>query len=132
MKRDDVIKALEILDKMDFFQGQRAGRELWNDKPFEMQEEDISSFLRDVMFVRSIIRELTEENKAQESAMLNALKQIAKVRRETKAETVQKYGKAVYQFIFGFIADKIGEQDKDYIVVRLAQIAEELLKGDEE
>ena len=26
-------KAIEILDKLSFFGGQRAGRELWNDKP---------------------------------------------------------------------------------------------------
>ena len=32
---------MEILDKMNFFQGQRAGRELLNDKPFEVQEEDL-------------------------------------------------------------------------------------------
>ena len=39
---------MEILDKMNFFQGQRAGRELWNDKPFEVQEEDLENFKRDI------------------------------------------------------------------------------------
>jgi hypothetical protein len=27
----------DILDKMELFQGQRAGRELWNDKPKEVE-----------------------------------------------------------------------------------------------
>ena len=42
----DVLIALEVLDKLSFFGGQRAGRELWNDKPREVQDEDIASFNR--------------------------------------------------------------------------------------
>ena len=38
-------KALEILDKLSFFGGQRAGRELWNDKTREVQDEEISQTL---------------------------------------------------------------------------------------
>lgn len=34
----DVLIALEVLDKLSFFGGQRAGRELWNDKPREVQD----------------------------------------------------------------------------------------------
>ena len=44
----DVLIALEVLDKLSFFGGQRAGRELWNDKPREVQDEDIASFNRDI------------------------------------------------------------------------------------
>ena len=58
----------DILDKMDFFQGQRAGRELWNDKPFEVQEQDIANFSRDISLIKEYIKsqeqrikELTEE-----------------------------------------------------------------------
>lgn len=36
----DHVMALEILDRLQFF-GQRAGRELWNDKPRNVQDEDI-------------------------------------------------------------------------------------------
>ena len=36
----DKQQALEIIDKLDFF-NDRAGRELWNDKPKEIQDEDI-------------------------------------------------------------------------------------------
>ena len=40
-------KAIDIIEKFDFFQGQRAGRELWADKPTEVQEEDLKNFQRD-------------------------------------------------------------------------------------
>ena len=48
-------KALEILDKLSFFGGQRAGRELWNDKTREVQDEDIASFNRDIEYLRDFI-----------------------------------------------------------------------------
>lgn len=49
-------KILEILDKLQFFGGQRAGRELWNDKQREVQDEDIKSFNQDIESVRDFIR----------------------------------------------------------------------------
>ena len=55
LKPEDVTRALDILDKMDFFQGQRAGRELWNDKPFEVQEQDIADFSQGVATVKKVI-----------------------------------------------------------------------------
>ena len=51
----DVLIALEVLDKLSFFGGQRAGRELWNDKPREVQDEDIANFNRDVEQLRDFI-----------------------------------------------------------------------------
>lgn len=52
----DVLIALEVLDKLSFFGGQRAGRELWNDKTREVQDEDIASFNRDIEWLREFIR----------------------------------------------------------------------------
>lgn len=49
-------KILEILDKLQFFGGQRAGRELWNDKQREVQDEDIKSFNQAIESVRDFIR----------------------------------------------------------------------------
>lgn len=49
-------KAIEILDKLSFFGGQRAGRELWNDKSREVQDEDIANFNRDIELLRDFIR----------------------------------------------------------------------------
>lgn len=52
----EIEKAIEILDKISFFGGQRAGRELWNDKPREVQDEDIANFNRDIEYLRDFIR----------------------------------------------------------------------------
>ena len=37
-------QTLDILEKFKFFQGQRAGRELWNDKPKDVQDQDLKDF----------------------------------------------------------------------------------------
>ena len=50
-----VDRAIEILDKWEFFYGQRAGRELWAEKPTEVQDEDISNFCRDLGLVREAL-----------------------------------------------------------------------------
>ena len=47
----------DILDKMEFFQGQRAGRELWNDKSKEVQDKDISDFIKDINYIRSYLQD---------------------------------------------------------------------------
>ena len=57
LKHEDVMRAFDILDKMAFFQGQRAGRELWNDKPYEVQEQDIADFSQGIATVKKVIEE---------------------------------------------------------------------------
>ena len=64
----------DILDKMDFFQGQRAGRELWNDKPFDVQEQDIANFSRDIALIKGYIKKLTAENKTLKTELEFVLK----------------------------------------------------------
>lgn len=54
--KENISKCLEILDKFQFFQGQRAGRELWNDKPAEIQDEDVKNFNRDIEFIRNVLK----------------------------------------------------------------------------
>lgn len=54
-------EVIDILDKWQFFYGQRAGRELWMDKPKEIQEEDLANFNRDLETVRSFINLLRYE-----------------------------------------------------------------------
>lgn len=46
---------MDILDKWGFFLGQRAGRELWADKPKDVQDKDLADFNRDLETVRSFI-----------------------------------------------------------------------------
>ena len=59
---DEIKKGLECLDKMQFFMGQRAGRELWNEKPHDVQERDLEQYNRDVDTVRALIQQLEAEN----------------------------------------------------------------------
>ena len=54
--KENISKCLEILDKFQFFQGQRAGRELWSDKPTEIQDEDIKKFNEDIEFIRNVLK----------------------------------------------------------------------------
>lgn len=48
-------KIEDILNKWEFFYGQRAGRELWAEKPTEVQDKDIENFCRDLAMVRSFV-----------------------------------------------------------------------------
>lgn len=50
-------RVIDILDKWEFFFGQRAGRELWAHKPTDIQNQDIADFNRDVQLVRAALRE---------------------------------------------------------------------------
>ena len=50
-------KAIEIVQKFDFFYGQRAGRELWAIKPKEVQDEDIKNFHKDCELLLEYLRE---------------------------------------------------------------------------
>lgn len=61
--KSDRRKILDILDKFQFFQGQRAGRELWNDKPVEVQEQDLENFNKDIRTIRDYIWGLEKELK---------------------------------------------------------------------
>ena len=54
-------KVFDILDKWEFFFGQRAGRELWAYKPKAVQDQDIADFNRDMKIVRSALRPVSRE-----------------------------------------------------------------------
>lgn len=51
-------RAEEILAMWEFFYGQRAGRELWADKPREIQDKDVENFNRDLKIVRKALDDL--------------------------------------------------------------------------
>lgn len=42
-------RVIDILSRWRFFLGQRAGRELWLDKPREIQDQDVADFDRDAL-----------------------------------------------------------------------------------
>lgn len=56
-------QAEDILDKWEFFYGQRAGRELWEEKPEEVQNADIEAFCRDLAVVRSVVTDNNDGSK---------------------------------------------------------------------
>lgn len=53
MDKKTRINVNDILNKWEFFLGQRAGRELWGDKPESVQNKDIEDFNRDLLYVRN-------------------------------------------------------------------------------
>lgn len=59
MTREDAI--IDILEKWSFFFGQRAGRELWGDKPKSVQDQDIADFNRDMEIVCAALRPVSRE-----------------------------------------------------------------------
>lgn len=54
-KPDEIKKGLESLDKMQFFMGQRAGRELWMEKSEDVQDKDLADFNRDIDYLRKVV-----------------------------------------------------------------------------
>lgn len=53
MDKQTKVNVNNILNKWEFFLGQRAGRELWGEKPEEVQNKDIEDFNRDLSYLRT-------------------------------------------------------------------------------
>lgn len=136
-------QVVDILDKMDFFEGQRAGRELWNDKPFEVQEQDIANFSRDISLIKEYInsqeqriKELTEENerlKAQRyyihsDGRIEMIPNVESVR----ADTVRKMQEIIYERLDISVEGYSSEEIKSDVRDMVDQIAKEMLEGDNE
>lgn len=84
MEDNEIIEAFDILEKMEFFGGQRAGRELWFDKPIDIQNKDIKGFLRDIDFLKSFIN--------RQQADIERLKdEVSKARRKALLEASSKF-----------------------------------------
>ena len=55
-------EVMDILDKWDFILGQRAGRELWSDKPTDVQDKDLADFNHELGKVKSFCCEKWEDS----------------------------------------------------------------------
>lgn len=77
---------LDTLDKMQFFLGQRAGRELWNDKPEDIQEKDLENFNRDIQKIKEYLFKEELIRKA------NTRKPMQKIMKKLEAEDYKKDG----------------------------------------
>lgn len=109
----EIIKALEILEKFNFFQGQRAGRELWNEKPIDVQDEDIENFVEDVAFLEDFIKRQQAEIADLKTAnfvktdMINYLQEKFE---NAKDEAVKEFAKSVKFFLTGWFANPTDEE----------------------
>lgn len=98
MNDADIVKAFDILDKFEFFGGQRAGRELWFDKPTDIQNEDIGDFLRDLDFLKQFIKyqqaeieELTKLLRSRHLAIEHLEGVIVSLPDEVRDETIKEF-----------------------------------------
>jgi hypothetical protein len=98
MTDNEIVKAIDILEKFDFFYGQRAGRELWAEKPFEVQDEDIKNFSRDVVFLKDFIIRQKEENDEYQKHIDNDIIYVKAV----KAEAVKEFAERLHKYINDF------------------------------
>lgn len=98
-------KIFDILDKFEFFQGQKAGRELWNDKPKEVQDKDIADFIKDINYIRSYLQDsvvlskeeykrITKELVTEQRATEIAKEYFEKMRKETAEKILFKFESA--------------------------------------
>ena len=100
MTDNEIIKAWDILCKMDFFGGQRAGRELWSEKPTAIQDADIESFSNDVAFLKDFI----DRQKA-EIERLKGWESLLKAEKHSliKAEAIKQFANRVKPIIIELV-----------------------------
>lgn len=83
-------KVFDILNKFEFFQGQRAGRELWNDKPKETQDKDIADFIKDINYIRSYLQNSVVLSKEEWGCLHNDYaKALYNARQNERKETAE-------------------------------------------
>lgn len=111
MKDSEIVKAFDVLEKMEFFGGQRAGRELWFNKPIDIQNKDIGKFLRDIDFLKTFINSqqaeierLTEYNENLQTANTALSNEIL----EAKLEAAREFAERLKETKF--------KHDNDYII----------------
>lgn len=111
MTDNEIVKAFDVLEKMEFFGGQRAGRELWFNKPIDIQNKDIGKFLRDIDFLKTFINSqqaeierLTEYNENLQTSNTALSNEIL----EAKLEAVREFAERLKETKF--------KHDNDYII----------------
>lgn len=91
MTDNEIIKAWDILAKLDFFGGQRAGRELWNEKPVDIQNEDIENFKKDIAFLKEFINRQKAEIERLKTEDAKVHKIIPEMIKTAKAEAIKEF-----------------------------------------
>lgn len=123
MTDSEIVKALEILDRLDFFGGQRAGRELWSEKPFDIQNKDIENFSKDIAFLKGLINRLQAENERlkEENESYTELEQGCYVTgyKKIKSEAYKEFAEKVDEILKRYAhlhknADKARHSTEEY------------------
>ena len=135
MTDNDIIKALDILDKFEFFGGQRAGRLLWFDKPADIQEKDIDGFNRDIDFLKAFIDRQKAEIEALE--LINSTYEVEtkRVRDIAIKEVVEKIkGIDLYQCIEEYYenAEICYEVRQDWFCEQIDNLVKEKTEGEDD
>jgi hypothetical protein len=134
MTDKEIIKAEDILTFFDFF-NQRAGRELWSDKPREIQDADIAIFTHKVRFLRDFInRQQAEYDRMkEENDKLNSDIQIL-VENSSKRTEVYQYIKTtaikeIVDILKGIIENELclTENETDYLCMRIDDEAKRII-----
>ncbi len=102
MKEEEIIKANNILEKLDFF-NQRSARKLWGDKPFDVQSQDIADRHKDIEYLKSFIefqnKEIERLRRVFETTVLERNMIQAQKDFECKKE-VAKFAKTLEDYYF--------------------------------
>ena len=102
MKEKEIIKANNVLEKLDFF-NQRSARELWGDKPFDVQSQDIADRHKDIQYLKSFIefqnKEIERLTQALETAVIE--RDMAQEQKDFECKkAVGKFAKELKDYYF--------------------------------
>ena len=87
----DMEKVIDRLEMLRFF-NQRAGRELWADKPHDVQETDIANADEIFAHVLALLKKQETTIKAQQFVLNNACEKLKKQKIAMKPKNIDKVG----------------------------------------
>ena len=121
-------KVLDILNKFEFFYGQRGGRELWADKPAEVQNQDITDFVNNIKYIKDFLDENIILPKKELHEMEENVYQVGVIlgKKFGGEETAKKYSEMVTKFILELFKNaRISGSQKDLLLKRNKKLAEQ-------
>lgn len=122
-------EALDTLDRLEFFQGQRAGRELWFEKNSQLQDIDIACFVRDISNLREYIQTASVAPRAEVAREI--FNDIAKMffEKQKQYENSHQSGKARQMMVARFEVYKLQKKYTDATDTNVGRKTKENKKG---
>lgn len=84
-------KVYDILNKFEFFQGQRAGRELWCDKTKAVQDQDISDFVEGINYIRAYLQDSVVLSREEYEKLKEEIKRLDQARLDLQVDNNMLY-----------------------------------------